>query len=605
MRPFQISFWAAVLLSVILVDCSSTQTSQVSGLLGSALNGASSAASASPGAAQPSGSATPVPTVTTSGAPNFGPNVLIVDPSMASSDIQSKLDAVAGFNEFDTHRYAVLFKPGTYNVNVNVGYYLQVMGLGATPDDVVINGAVQCRDGGSALVNFWRSVENLSVVPNGGTMIWAVSQASPLRRIHVKGSLALSDGGYTSGGFLADSVIDKQVSSGSQQQWMSRNSQWGSWNGANWNMVFVGDVNAPANAFPNPPDTTAAQTPLVREKPFLTIDSSGNYSVFVPAFRSASQGPSWSSGTAPGQSIPINRFYIAQAGTDTSTTMNAALAQGLNLILTPGIYTLTEPLQVGIANTVVLGLGMATLVPPPGMPAMAVGDVDGIQIGGLIFQAGTPSSPILLQVGLPGNATAHTSNPTSLYDVFARVGGAAAGSAAISVEINSNNVVGDNFWLWRADHGSSVGWTSNTANNGLVVNGSNVTIYGLAVEHYQQYQTLWNGNGGLVYFYQSEAPYDPPNQAAWMDGSTNGYASYKVADTVTSHQAFGLGVYCYFDVNPSVKLASAIEVPAAGLSGMFHDMTTVSLGGTGEITHILNTEGGTANGGASTQRLTQ
>jgi hypothetical protein len=61
---------------------------------------------------------------------------------------------------------------------------------------------------------------------------------------------------------------------------------------------------------------------------------------------------------------------------------------------------------------------------------------------------------------------------------------------------------------------------------------------------------LWNGNGGRTYFFQNEMPYDPPNQAAWMNGGvTQGYAAYKVADSVTSHEAWGLGSYCYFNVN--------------------------------------------------------
>jgi hypothetical protein len=181
-----------------------------------------------------------------------------------------------------------------------------------------------------------------------------------------------------------------------------------------------------------------------------------------------------------------------------------------------------------------------------------------------------------------------------------------ARQTAICLQINSNNVIGDDFWIWRADHGSGVGWTVNTSNNGLVVNGNNVTIYGLAVEHFQQYQTLWNGNGGSVYFYQSEAPYDPPNQAAWMAGTEDGYASYKVADTVTSHQAYGVGVYCYFDVNPAVILGNAIEVPTSGLDGaMFHNMTTVSLGGVGQINNIIDGYGATVNSGNQVATLVQ
>ncbi len=127
-------------------------------------------------------------------------------------------------------------------------------------------------------------------------------------------------------------------------------------------------------------------------------------------------------------------------------------------------------------------------------------------------------------------------------------------------------------------------------------------MYGLFVEHYQQYQTIWNGNGGRTYFYQNELPYDPPNQAAWMNGSTQGWAAYKVAPTVTSHEAWGLGSYAYFNVNPAVVEAHSFEVPnTPGVK--FHDMVTVSLGGTGTISHVINNSGGTANSASNVANL--
>jgi hypothetical protein len=227
-----------------------------------------------------------------------------------------------------------------------------------------------------------------------------------------------------------------------------------------------------------------------------------------------------------------------------------------------------------------------------------------VKIAGILFDAGTVSSQILLEVGQSGSTLDHSANPTSLHDLFFRVGGAAVGKAVVSLKINSNNVIGDHFWIWRADHGNGVGWTTNTAANGLIVDGTNVTIYGLFVEHYQQYQTLWNGNGGRVYFYQSEIPYDVPNQGSWMNGGVNGFASYKIANSVTSHEAWGLGIYCYFNVNSSVKLANAIEVPY-NTNVSFHNMTTVSLGGVGEITHIINNVGNTANSYSNVARLGQ
>jgi Ricin-type beta-trefoil lectin domain len=535
------------------------------------------------------------------GTPDLGPNVSVFDPSMSSNTIQSKLNSVFNqqqTNQFGSQRYALLFKPGSYNVDVNVGFYEQVAGLGLTPDAVTINGAVHAEAdwaGGNATQNFWRDAENLSVTPNGGTDRWAVSQAAPYRRMHLRGNLALDDGGWSSGGFIADSVIDGQIRSGSQQQFLTRNSRMGSWAGANWNMVFVGDQGAPGTTFPNPPYTTIGASPIIRDKPFLYIDGAGNYQVFVPALRNNTTGVTWAGGNPAGQSLPINQFSIVRPGAS-AASINAALSQGLNLLFTPGVYHLNQTLTVTRPDTVVLGLGLATLVPDNGITAMTVADVNGVKIAGLLFDAGTTNSPVLLQVGPPGPGADHSADPTSLSDVFVRVGGAAVGKATVGVQINSNNVIGDHSWIWRADHGSGVGWTSNTAQTGLVVNGTNVTFYGLFVEHFQQYQVIWNGNGGRTYFFQNELPYDPPNQASWMNGSTQGWAAYKVGNAVTSHEAWGLGSYCFFSSNPGVVAAHAFETPSGG-GIRFHDLVTVSLGGTGTISHVINDNGAAVNSG--------
>lgn len=530
---------------------------------------------------------------------DLGPNVVVFDPSMSASTIQTRLNSIfqqQQTNQFGSQRYAVMFKPGTYSADVNVGFYTQVLGLGQSPDSVTINGAVHAEADwfqGNATQNFWRGAENLSVNPTNGADRWAVSQASSYRRMHVRGNIALDDGGWSSGGYMADTKIDGQVNSGSQQQWLTRNSQLGSWTGSNWNMVFVGSQGVPGTSFPNPPYTTVATSPVTREKPFLYTDSAGNYQVFVPSVRTNSTGTSWASGSAAGSSLPIDQFYIVKAGS-TASQINAALAEGKNLLVTPGVYHLDQTLQVNRADTVILGLGLATFIPDNGITAMKVADVDGVKIAGVLFDAGTTNSPTLLEVGPTGASATHTANPTSLHDVYFRVGGAAVGKATTSLVVNSDNVIGDHMWIWRADHGSGVGWTTNTADTGLIVNGDNVTMYGLFVEHYQKYQTIWNGNGGKTYFYQNEMPYDPPNQAAWMNGSTQGYAAYKVADSVTSHQAWGLGSYCYFNVNPAVAAERAYEVPSNGGTRLTN-MVTVSLGGVGTIRHVANNNGGPSN----------
>ncbi|MER7922495.1 RICIN domain-containing protein [Streptomyces sp. NPDC096057] len=542
------------------------------------------------------------------GTPDFGPNVTVFDPSMSASSIQSKLDSVFNqqqTNQFGSARQALLFKPGTYSANANVGFYTQVAGLGLSPDDVTINGAVHAEADwfqGNATQNFWRDAENLSVNPTGGTDRWAVSQAAPYRRMHVRGNLALDDGGWSSGGFISDTKVDGQIQSGSQQQFLTRNSTMGSWSGSNWNMVFVGDQGAPAQSFPT--YTTVASSPTIREKPFLYVDSAGNYQVFVPGLQSNAVGTTWSGKTPAGKSLPIDQFYIVKPGA-TAADMNTALAAGKNLLVTPGVYHLNQTLNITRPDTVVLGMGLATFVPDGGITAISTADEDGIELAGLLIDAGTTNSGTLVQIGPSGSTASHTSDPTQLSDVFVRIGGATVGKATNSLVVNSANTIIDHTWIWRADHGNSgtVGWTTNTADTGLIVNGANVTAYGLFVEHFQKTQVVWNGNGGRTYFFQNEMPYDPPNQASWMNGSGKGYPAYKVAANVTSHEAWGLGSYCYFSSNSSVVADHAFEVPS--VSGVrFHDMVTVSLGGVGTISHIINSTGGPSNSSNNVAYLT-
>ena len=534
----------------------------------------------------------------TAAAPDFGSNVLVFNPSMPPPTIQAQIDKVYATqrrNEFGPERNAFLFLPGKYNVDVPIGFYTQVLGLGASPDSVHITGNVHsdaAARNNNATTTFWRAAENFSVAPTGGSMQWAVSQAVPFRRMHVQGDIVLhQNGGWASGGWMSDTLIDGNVAAGPQQQWISRNSEWHSWTGANWNMVFVGVPNPPEGEWPKPPYTKIAKTPIIREKPFLQIDSSGNYSVRVPSLSTNSSGITWHTASTPGKTIPIAQFYIAHPNRDNAATINTQLAKGKNLLLTPGIYELTEAIHITHPNTVVMGLGFATLHPVNGTAAMATADTDGIIIAGILFDAGPTSSPVLLQIGPDKSKASHVKNPISLHDVFFRVGGVGVGRSMINLEINSHDTIVDHTWIWRADHGAGVGWTSNTSANGLVVNGNNVTIYGLFVEHHQQFQVLWNGNAGRTYFYQSEIPYDPPDQSSFTSApDTNGWASYKVADTVTSHEAWGLGIYSVFR-KPDVVLNRAIEVPA-NPNVRFHDMITVALGRLGEISNVINSTGG-------------
>ncbi len=514
--------------------------------------------------------------------------------------MQAQIDAVYAeqqHSEFGTGRYAFLFLPGEYKLDVPVGFYTQILGLGAGPDAVHITGNVHADaslPNDNATCTFWRAAEGFSVTPTVTPMRWAVSQAVAFRRMHVLGSMVLNQNhGWASGGWMSDTAVDGNVDSGTQQQWISRNVEWKSWTGSNWNMVFVGAVNAPAGTWPKPAYTTVDAAPVIREKPFLVADGHGNYSVIVPSLAHNTRGVSWHGGSTPGRSVSLHHFFIAQPGRDTAAAINRQLAAGKDLLLTPGTYDLSEPLRVTRKDAIVMGLGFATLHPTAGTAAMEVADVDGVTVSGLLFDAGEQQSPVLLQVGSANSHASHATDPISLHDVFFRVGGAGVGKTVGNLIVDSNDTIVDHTWIWRADHGTGVGWTDNLSANGLTVNGDNVTIYGLFVEHHQQYQVVWNGNSGRTYFYQSEIPYDPPNQAVWRSGpDTNGWASYKVADGVTSHEAWGLGAYSVFR-HPDVVLTRAIEAPT-NPSVRFHDMITVALDNLGEITHVVDDSGAAA-----------
>ena len=546
--------------------------------------------------------------IVTNSVPDFGPNVLIFNSSMPTAVIQNALNDIFAkqqYSQFGAGRYAILFRPGRYtNLDVNLGFYTQVIGLGQMPDEVLITGNVH-SDGvlehHNATCNFWRSCENMAVLPaNDNTMTWAVSQDTSLRRMHIMGNLDLANretNAFSSGGFMADSKVDSRVDSKTQQQWLSRNDIWGSWTGHNWNMVFVGVSNPPSGNWPHLPYTVIANAPLIREKPYLFVDANANYAVMVPDLETNCSGTTWANGPTPGVSVPINKFYFAQPGVDNAGTINAALDSGLNLILTPGIYFLTNTIHVTQPNTIILGLGFPTLVPTNGNPAMVIDNVDGVKVADIIFDAGTIASPSLLDVGTATSTVSHSTDPICLYDICCCVGGEFKGTTTNCVTINANDVLGDNLWLWRADHGAGARprWTGNPSQSGLVVNGNDVTMYGLFVEHHQKYQTLWNGNGGRVYFYQSEMPYDPPSQSAWSEApGVDGYASYKVSNTVTNHHAYGLGVYAVFNHTRDVSCFNAIEAPANPGVNIYHMMDVYIVGnGISEITHIINGTGNT------------
>ncbi|MFJ9107276.1 coagulation factor 5/8 type domain-containing protein [Streptomyces sp. NPDC102283] len=534
------------------------------------------------------------------GGGDLGPNVHVFDPS--TPDIQGKVDAIFKKQEsaqFGTDRYALMFKPGTYDdINAQIGFYTQIAGLGLNPNDTTFNGDVTVDAGwfdGNATQNFWRSAENLTLNPVSGTNRWAVSQAAPFRRMHVKGGLNLAPDGYgwASGGYIADSKIDGQVGPYSQQQWYTRDSSVGGWTNGVWNMTFSGVEGAPANSFPEPPYTTLDTTPISREKPFLHLDGD-DYKVFVPEKRENARGVSWAAGTPAGESIPLDQFYVVKEGAD-AATINAAVEQGLHLLFTPGVYHIDETINIDRADTVALGLGLATIIPDNGVTAIKVGDVSGVKLAGLLVDAGPVNSETLIEVG-PENASAdHSANPTSLQDVFVRIGGAGPGKATTSIVVNSDDTIIDHTWVWRADHGEGWGWETNRADYGVRVNGDDVLATGLFVEHFNKYDVEWYGERGRTIFFQNEKAYDAPNQAAIQNGDTKGYAAYRVDDSVEQHEGWGMGSYCYYNVDPTIIQEHGFKAPVKpGVK--FHSLIVVSLGGNGQYEHVINDVGSPTSG---------
>jgi hypothetical protein len=573
-------------------------------------------------------------------SPVFGPNVCVFSDTMSQTAIQADLNAISTQqvpvgSQFDSDRYSVFFEPGTYGSAANplvfqVGYYTQVAGLGAQPSDTVVNGAIDVFNnlcgGGSCNAddNFWRSLSNLDLnvdLPattpayapapvdvygagcDNSAEMWAVSQADPIRRAIINGSVVFQDycgaqDDYASGGFIADSQISGDLNFYGNQQYLTRNSSIGGVNGALWNMVYSGVEGAPAASFSGQgsQNTVLATSPVTDEQPFLYTDASGAYNVFVPAVQANSSGPSWVSGSEAGKSLPLSSFFIATPSTPVAA-INMALLAGKNLVLTPGVYNLPAPITVARPDTVVLGLGFATLVPSRGNAALVALPNTGVKVSGLIVDAGPVNSPVLVSVGTPLPAAAAAADPDLISDVFFRIGGAETTptSATVSLLDNASHSVIDDVWAWRADHGNAVSWTENKGDTGLVVTGDDVTAYGLAVEHYQKSEVVWTGQGGTDVFFQNELPYDVPSQAAWNESATfSGYPAFQVGAGVKTFQGYGMGSYVVFiDTTATLHVTEAFQAPqAAGVQ--FHDVFGLWIGGSGGLDSVINGTGGPA-----------
>eukprot|EP00483_Globobulimina_turgida_P000176 UN00176 len=345
------------------------------------------------------------------------------------------------------------------------------------------------------------------------------------------------------------------------------------------------------------PMTEVTRTPVIAEKPYIVYNN-GKYSLFVPALKFNSVGPT--TNYNQGTSIDFTNVLVATENTPIAS-INAALAAGQHLVLCGGNYAISTPITVTKANTVILGVGWPVLESTNGNPVIIVSSgIAGVKIAAVLMQAGRVKSSTLLRWGAATNSSVDKgdpNNPGFLYDSFARVGGTNDPSqyevsVDVMVQINSGNVVIDNTWYWRADHGVSgiVKNSHNPVTTGLQYYGDNGIAYGLAVEHTLGDLVQWYGNNGTVIFYQSEYPYDV-TQANYAD---KGYAAYHVMDSAKSHQGYGIGVYSYWRDN-SVNIGTGIKTPT-GSNYHFENSLCVWLNGEGSIEHIVNSQGNACQG---------
>lgn len=519
--------------------------------------------------------------------------------------------------------YAFLFMPGNYSKlkSIPVGYYTHVAGLGATANDVIIP-AVCLGDGAQALNTFWRLAENFSFVPMtkkdadpddrfaslgvsafvDDYVTWAVSQASPLRRCQVPPGkqLALATmcpkksptdpenpACFASGGFSADNVYGGQVVYASQQQWMAVADKF---NAANltvavWNAVFLGCTNAPVSLAGELGRTLGkdgagvmftsslppSPAPQRASKPFLTAGNGLQLQMVVPTTSVSALDAV--------TVLPVD-FVIASD----ECSLKAALADRKQYIVvaSAGPILVTSALEVKLAGTVVLGLGIPTLRLTTPEACVIVSGSE-CCLAGLMVEPGT--------LGVKALVAWRGSNGRA-YDIYTRVGGGTLPCASVGCDVQFSvqsgaSLLAENVWLWRADHGENDnkachpsetgGSACNLCPIGLhVESGATAYFYGLASEHNMDLNVLWEG-GGSVYFYQSELPYCPADAKNFKQPGFQ----FSGASPFIGR---GMGVYSYFPsvTDPAPNIPAAFASEASNLDGL----VAVYLDGGGGFQHV-------------------
>ncbi|WPX97444.1 hypothetical protein [Candidatus Bandiella euplotis] len=536
-------------------------------------------------------------------------------------------------NEWSNKRYAILVAGGNYEMSdqFKLGYYTQVVGVADGASDVriapginVLNncekvGDANCKAPGG-LDNFWRSISDitLDVSRLGAPLRFAVSQASPIRDVKIIGNDILmcdwglgGDCGFTSGGFISKMYVSNIIL-GSQQQFYVANSNFGQLQAGVWNIV---SHNNHGTTFG---DGDISTKNLWDGYPFTQI----NDDIILQIPRIIFDQGNWSVQIASGKK-DANSFVVLSLDNDTSPTIvskdkvqviNAEIAGGApGLIIMPGIYNIQGVLNIP-NDKVVLGLGLPSLVcQSDSGKCMDLGS-EGAHIAGMTFDAGvygSSSNPdnILLNVGQQYHGS--SINPTTLQDIYCRIAriddAQASPSAYACVKINSDSVIGENLWLWRADHDKQslqIPFDINYCKHGLIVIGNDVQMNGLFIEHFNDYQTIWLGKNGKIKFYQSELPYFMPSDGATVDCTVPDSTyiqkeqvcpSLYITSDASGFNAKGLGVYSFFPNDlgqKTIKAKSVLKADTDDLSISHVVMRWLNGDPESGVEYIFETNGG-------------
>ncbi|KAK7230654.1 hypothetical protein SO694_00078023 [Aureococcus anophagefferens] len=220
-------------------------------------------------------------------------------------------------------RAAFLFKPGTYAEPVAVGPCVQVLGLGAAPEDVALAGGVAVVGGDDGAP---RGAEN----------------------VHVPGDLAFAGGG------LRRAVVGgavRRCAARARERARSAAARY-------WGRSGPGS-RATSPSTPPPPSTSTVTsqplrpyaarnaTPVVAEKPYVTIRADGTYDLRVPAPRFNASGPDHSEDPA----VDFGAVFVATDAVD-SDVIQEKLDRGLHVVLAPGYYDLEDGLVLSFSGQV-------------------------------------------------------------------------------------------------------------------------------------------------------------------------------------------------------------------------------------------------------------